>query len=171
MKHLLSFILLLWSALALAQGAKGIPTQYMNDPAVDLTRSDKLLLPDEVHQLREESHGRFDISTLNPVEGSDLWKNVMPAKLAEDKNAVNEMDEVLYHSPVLTSSGTFRFNIQNINGDGKLYTMMLSKTVHSILLAKNLLRKIGYQIPDIKYLPLVKMKFKSEAFYKFILHY
>lgn len=165
MKHLMLLVVLLWSALGLAQQnfTQGIPTQYMNDPAVDLMYKGNLLLPDEVNKLREDSHGRFDISTLNPIESSDLWKNVMLGKLPEDKNPLEDMDEVVYHSPVITPSGLFRFNVQNKTGDGKIYTVMAGKTVHSFLLAKSLLRKIGYQIPDIKYLPRLTLKFKSKV--------
>lgn len=165
MKHLICLLVVLWSGLVLAQQnfTSGIPTKYMNDPAVDLVHKGKLLLPDEVHKLREDSKGRFDISTLNPVESSDLWKNVMLEKLPSDRNPLEDMDEVVYHSPVITPSGLFRFNIQNKSGDGKIYTAMVGKTVHSFLLAKSLLRKIGYQIPDIKYLPRLTLKFKNAA--------
>lgn len=161
MMRLSLFFVLLWSSLALAQNG-GIPAKYMNDPAVDLVRHGKTLLPDEVHKLREDSKGRFDISTLNPEESSDLWRDIYVKELPKDKNPIIDMDEVNYHSPVLSPSGVFRFNINN-SQDGKLYTMMLSKTVHSVLLAKSLLRKIGYQIPDIKYVPRVVIKFKSEG--------
>jgi hypothetical protein len=155
-------LLLMFSLLAFGQ-EKGIPTKYMNDPAVDLTRNGKLLFPDEVHDLVQNSRGKFDISQLNPSETSDLWKNVFLKQLPEERTPISEMDELNYHSPVLSPSGIFRFNITTTNGDKKLYTMMLSKTVHSILLAKSLLRKLGYQIPDIKYLPKIVVKFKDEA--------
>lgn len=162
MQRLALLLFIVWSSWALAQEKGTIPDRYMNDPAVDLTRHRKLLMPDEVHKLREDSKGRFDISTLNPEESSDLWKDNFVTKLPVDANPVIDMDEVNYHSPVLSPSGIFRFNITS-GADGKLYTMMLSKTVHSVLLAKSLLRKIGYQIPDIKYLPRVMIKFKNEA--------
>ena len=161
MKRLPLLLIIVWSSLSFAQDS-GIPTKYMNDPAVDLTLNGKLLLPDEVHEMHENSRGKFDISTLNPVETSDLWKNVFVKDLPADTLTVNEMDEVTYDSPVLSPSGIFRFNIINKNGENKFYTMMLSKTVHTSLLAKSLLRKIGYQVPDIKYLPKVVIKFKDE---------
>lgn len=169
-----SFILfVLWSGLSLAQRnfTQGIPTAYMNDPAVDLVHRGKTLLPDEVHRLREETRGRFDISTLNPVESSDLWKDVMVKDLPADRNPLEDLDEVVYHSPVITPSGLFRFNLQNKNGDGKIYTAMVGKTVHSFLLAKALLRKIGYQIPDMKYLPRLNLKFKNEIHKESFLNY
>lgn len=169
MKRLMLLFILLWSALVSAQSG-GIPAKYMNDPAVDLVYKGKELLPDEVHKLIEDTKGRFDISTLNPVQTSDLWKNTFVQKLPVDQNPVIDMDEVNYHSPVLSPSGIFRFNITSAD-TGKLYTMMLSKTVHSVLLAKSLLRKIGYQIPDIKYLPRVIVKFKNEAAKKGFISY
>lgn len=150
-----------WMGLSFAQES-GIPTKYMNDPAVDLTRNGKLLYPDEVHDLFENSKGKFDISTLNPVETSDLWKNVLVKKLPQDVSPINDNDELTYHSPVLSPSGIFRFNIVNKGGDNKFYTLMLSKNVHSSLLAKSVLRKLGYQIPDIKYLSRVTVKFKDD---------
>ncbi|HXH74979.1 MAG TPA: hypothetical protein VNJ08_08440 [Bacteriovoracaceae bacterium] len=168
---LLAFIVLgLWSALVLAQGG-AIPTQYMNDPAIDLTRNGQPLMPDEVHALRESTNGRFDISTLNPVETSDLWTNFFPKYMKEDSTPIHDMDEVNYHSPVLSTSGIFRFNIENKSGNGRLYTMMLSKNVHSVLLAKGLLHKLGYTIPDIKYLPRIIIKFKSELEKKTFISY
>jgi hypothetical protein len=170
MKRLSILLFIIWSALSFAQD-RGIPTKYMNDPAVDLTKNGKLLLPDEVHELYESSKGRFDISSLNPVETSDLWKNSPAKPLPTEKILIDEMDEVTYHSPVLSPSGIFRFNILNKNGENKFYTMMLSKTVHSALLAKSLLRKLGYQVPDIKYLPKVIVKFKDETEKKIFLSY
>ncbi len=163
MMHLALLVLILWSVMGLAQSGRGIPTKYMNDPAVDLVRNGKTLLPDDVEKLRVDSRGRFDISTLDPEESSDLWKNVYLKTLPADKNPVIDMGEINYISPILSPSGIFRFNIQNKAGDGKLYTVMLSKTVHSYLLAKNLLRKIGYQIPDIKWIPRAIVKFKDET--------
>lgn len=159
MRHVLILFILLWSALALSQD-RGIPTAYMNDPAVDLTRDGVLQYPEDIDKLLVETKGRFDISTLNPVETSDLWKNTYLKDLPEDKNPIQDMDEVLYNSNVATPSGIYRFNIKNPK-DNRLYTIMLGKNVHSFLMAKALLRKIGYQIPDMKHIPKVVVKFRS----------
>jgi len=169
MKRLFILFILIVSSGLFAQG-RGIPSEYMNDPAVDLVYKDQLLMPDEVHGLLTNSKGRFDISTLNPVESSDLWKNIYLKKLPADTTPIEEMDEVTYVSPVLSPTGIFRFNIVN-SIDGKIYTMMLSKTVHTALLAKSLLRKIGYQIPDIKYLPKVVVSFREEKDKKLFISY
>lgn len=160
MKRLTLFLLFIWSSLVIAAG--GIPTKYMNDAANDLVHKGQKLFPEEVHRLITDSKGKFDISTLNPIETSDLWKNVFVKELPVDQTPINEMDEVKYHSPVLSESGIFRFNIQNPT-DGKMYTMLISPKVHTFLLSKSLLRKIGYQIPDIKYLPKVVLTFNDKA--------
>jgi len=162
MKTIITFIFLISATLAFAQNY-GVPTKYMNDPAVDLVRNGQLLFPDEVHDLYAKSKGKFDISSLNPVETSDLWKNQFPKGQHNEIAKINAQDTVHYHSPVLSPSGIFRFNILNKNSDNKIYTVMLSKTVHTALLLKSLLRKIGYQVPDIKYLPQIEIKFKSTS--------
>lgn len=169
MKMALIVLLSLWTTLTFAVG--GIPTQYMNDPAVDLVRHGKLLMPDEVHQLHVSSKGRFDISTLNPIETSDLWKDQYPKTLKESRLPIFDMDEVSFHSKVLTQTGMFRFNVQAGQSDGRFYTMVLGKTIHSILLAKAVLEKIGYIVPDIRYLPRVIVSFKDEAEKKSFLYY
>lgn len=140
----------------------GIPREYMNNPAVDLVHKGQLLLPEEAHELVSSSRGHFDLSLLNPITSSDLWKDVYPLKDEDKTDALpfEEFDTVQYHSPLTSTSGKFRFNILK---DGKLYTMVLSKTVHSVLLAKSLLRKVGYQVPAIKRLGKVNIRFKSKA--------
>ena len=161
MKHVTLFLFIVWSSLLFAQN-QGIPTSYMNDAAVDLTRNGQLLQQDEVHELHTSSRGRFDISTLNPVETSDLWKNVFLKTLPVEITPINDNDEVTYHSNIISTTGAYRFNILNSNGDKKIYNMMINKGVHSALLIKSLLRKIGYTVPDIKRLSQVTVKFRDE---------
>lgn len=164
MRQSILYLLCFWHALALLGLAQaGIPTRYLNDPAIDLVYKGKHLLSDEVDALYVSSKGRFDISNLNPIEDSDLWKDAYPKNIAVDNIFVNDLDEVDYHSNVLTPSGMYRFNVHATNQDGRIYTMMLGKTVHSVLLAKALLRKIGYSIPNVKYLPRIVVRFKNET--------
>lgn len=161
LRHLtLAILLFVYSIYSFA--GNGIPREYMNNPAVDLVYKGALLLPEEAHELVTKSRGHFDLSLLNPVQTSDLWKDLYPVKDEDKADALpfEELDTVNYHSPLTSTSGKFRFNILK---DGKLYTMMLSKTVHSVLLAKSLLRKVGYQIPAIKRLGKVHIRFKNEA--------
>jgi hypothetical protein len=135
--------------------------EYRNDPAVDLIYKGRLLYPDEANELKTKTKGKFDLSLLDPIESSDLWKNRYPLTLPQSDFPFTEMDEVIYHSPVLSPSGIFRFNVES-PGSGKLYTMLLGKSMHSILLAKGLLQKIGYQIPDIKYFSKIILSFSDE---------
>lgn len=156
----LALILLVVSLGVFAKN--GIPREYMNNPAIDLVYKGKLLLPEEANDLVLKSRGHFDLANIDPDTTSDIWKPVYPIK-DEDKTdnlPFEDLDTVAYHSPVnATTTGKFRFNIVK---DGKIYIMMLSKTaVHSALLAKSLLRKIGYQVPPVKRLGKVKIKFKN----------
>src|SRR5690606_31307017 len=59
---------------------------------------------------------------------------------------------------------SFRITVNRSNsfGNPTQYTLIISKTVHNFLLRKALLRKLGYQIPAIKYLPRVKINFDSK---------
>ncbi len=163
-----AFVLLVYSLFSFA--GNGIPREYMNNPAVDLVYKGQLLLPEEAHELVTKSRGHFDLSTLNPVQTSDLWKDSYPAKNEDKTDALpfEELDTVEYHSPLTSTSGKFRFNIVK---DGKIFTMMLSKTMHSVLLAKSLLRKVGYQIPAIKRLGKVHVRFKNLAEKKSFISY
>jgi len=169
MKSFWIFFILLWPLLLLGETG-GIPTEYRNDPAIDLVKNGRLLHPDEVHDLKVKSKDHFDISLLNPIETTDLWRNVYLDKLPSSNFSMEQMDEVDYHSPVLSPSGVFRFNVST-QGSSKLSTMLLSKTSHSILLAKGLLQKIGYQIPDIKYVSKVVLKFSSNEEMKSFISY
>lgn len=168
MRKFLSVVLLLiYSTLALAQVRGTIPREYVSRPATDLVHDGKILLPEEAHQLFLDSRRRFDLSKLNPAQDSDLWKDIYPARIDEDyldDLPVNELDVVDYDSNVLSRSGNFRFNISKINKNGmpEIFTMLISKNVHSMLLTKALLRKIGYSVPAMKWISQVRVRFSDE---------
>ncbi len=154
-------LFLILSNLLWAQTNQGvIPRYYSQDPASDLIYQGKELLPFEVDQLIEESKGKFDISLLNPVESSDLWKNNLKQVLKENENIhINYMEEVEFHSPVASRTGNFRFNV--LKDQTKFYHLYLSKNIRNIMLAYGLLTKLGYTIPTYKYLSQVQVKFNS----------
>lgn len=141
-----------------------IPRHYNNNPATDLTYKGIEISQDEAHDLWVQSKGEFDLSRLDPTENTDLWKNQMPASLEAklDQLPIDYMDEIQYHSVVPSRTGNFRFNVMVKKGNSnQTLTLFLSKNIHNILLAKNLLRKIGYTVPAIKFLPKVVLNFKS----------
>lgn len=158
--------LLLWSVLLFAQVRGPIARGYVARPAVDLVYKGRVLLPDEAHQLWLDSRKRFDLSTLDPAPTTDLWKNEFPARIQEadlDYIPVDAADTVTYHSNVLSRSGIARFNITRINEAGvpEIYTVQMSLGIHAQLMAKGLLRKIGYKVPAMKWLPQLKVKFAN----------
>ncbi len=177
MRRLIFFILfLLHASLALAQVRGTIPQKYVNRPATDLVKDGKVLLPEEAHDLFIRSRQRLDLSTLNPAEDTDIWKNVYPARIDEEKLdnlPVDETSTVEYDSNVLSRTGNYRFNVTSINEFGvpEIFTMLISKNAHSMLMTKSLLRKIGYNVPSMKWLPKVQIKFKTEEEKKAFVRY
>jgi hypothetical protein len=142
-----------------------IPLEYGGRPATDLVYKGMILLPDEAHKLVVDSNGAFDLSLLDPDDTSVLWtkRPLKPLREFSDEIPVDDGDEVNFVDLVPSRSGNLRFTIQKEDdlGARKSYTVMLSKTTHNILLKRNLLRKLGYRVPKIKYLKSFKLNFSS----------
>ncbi|MDC0255188.1 RICIN domain-containing protein [Bacteriovoracales bacterium] len=141
-----------------------IPLNYGKRPATDLYHKGKLLVPDEADRLVREGRG-FDLSRLNPDETTVLWKDKRPENLETelDEMAVDSIDPVWYTSTVPSRSGNFRFTIEKEGDQGgvETFVVMMSKTIHNLLLRKNLLRKLGYNVPPVKYLKNLKLNFSN----------
>lgn len=143
-----------------------IPTEYGSRPATDLIYQGKILLPDEAHELYTEKG--IDLSTLDPDDTSILWKRKKIPSLSEfkeidDEIKINKDDEVKYINIVPSRSGRFRFiiRVKNSQNEERTYIAYLSKEAHNLLLRKNLLRKLGYNIPSIKHYQTIKLTFGS----------
>lgn len=135
----------------------GVPKDDSRPYASDLFYQGKVLLPSEIRELKNSG---TDLSLINPKE-SDLWKD---AHNSLDEAQINFADGegLQYLSFVLSRSGNFRFSA--IKDDGvskKIYTVMLSKKVHNVLLRAALLKKLGYQVPAIKHIKNLKVQFSS----------
>jgi len=142
-----------------------IPLEYGARPATDLIYNGELLLPDDAHKLVLDSNYTFDLSKLDPDDTSVLWKNIPPSALNEDADRL-DLDpnkEVNYEDVIPSRSGRIRFSVSQKGEDGisRTFTVMASKQIHNILLNKNLLRKLGYNIPAIRYLKKIKLNFSS----------
>ena len=106
----------------------------------------------------------LDLSTLEPDLTTDVYKGLdTSADEAQDTSlGVQNWDHVTYKTDICSSSGRYRFNIMtdgSAANPAQEMTLMLSANLHSFLLRKELLRKLGYKIPPIKYLPHVKVTF------------
>jgi hypothetical protein len=121
-----------------------------------------ILSPEEAWT--DKTSSGLDLSTLEPDLTTDVYKGFSTGgdSILDAALSVQNWDEVEYKSDICSSSGRYRFNIQTQgsgNQPGSTMTLMLSRNLHSFLLRKELLRKLGYKIPPIKYLPHVKVHF------------
>ena len=75
----------------------------------------------------------------------------------EDNATVN------FIAPKVSAVGTFRFNVLHTEGNANtVFTVMLDKRLHTTLLRKNILRKLGYIVPAIKYIKKININFENE---------
>lgn len=175
MKKLLSILILILACSStekkrsIASGVEFnnglIPLEYGARPATDLIYKGELLLPDDAHKMVVESNFTFDLSKIDPDDTSVLWKNIPPSTLDEKSDALDlDPDKDLKYEDIIPSrSGRIRFSVSQRGEDGvsRTFTVMTSKQIHNILLNKNLLRKLGYNIPSIRYLKKIKLNFSS----------
>ena len=116
-----------------------------------------------------------DLSKLDPDTSTDFWKGPSSSADESQDNAlsIQSWDFADFKDYICSSSGHFRFNIRTRAGGGTAQdlTLMLSKDVHTFLLRKELLRRLGYKVPAMKYLPHVKIKFPDVKTRDFILKY
>lgn len=126
-------------------------------PSDDLVYNGNILSARDASVLKD-----VDLSLLNP-KPNDVWPDKITKTAQDDQNniALNDKSEATYQGALLSNSGLFRFNALS-DIDGKIYTIHLDKTLHTLLLRKNLLRKLGYEIPETKYLKQLIVKFQSQ---------
>ncbi len=164
-KLLLSFysLLLALGLLLALEGALAnesfIPLQKgLRIPSDDLLYNNKVLTSREAQNL--ETAKKVDLSLLNPKQ-NDIWNNVENEINDQEEIAINEGDELSYEGKIDSASGLYRFNAIPTNGN-KIYTIHLDKTLHTLLLRKNILRKLGYKIPAMKYISKLNIQFSSQ---------
>lgn len=138
-----------------------VPRDGSRGAAADLVLDGRVLTPDEADQLRLKG---TDLSALDPQD-SDIWSakpqpSVLPAL---DVKSTGETFE--YLDIVASPLGMFRFTVTKKDATGvpRTYTIVLSKKVHNVLLRQGLLRKLGYQVPDVKRLRTFTVRFSGAA--------
>ena len=139
-----------------AQQFASIPLGEARMPSDDLSYQGKMLRPDEAYRLAQEG---LDLSTLDPVD-SALWENQSVATSTRaDALNIYEGDHTQYGGALLSASGMFRFNV--VQGQTTAIVHM-DKTLHTLLLRKNILRLLGYKVPAIKWVRRLKVQFESK---------
>ena len=140
-----------------------IPLEPIRQPSDDLVHNGQLLTSEQAWSLSNRMMNPLDLSKLNPQE-SRVWKNNILRKLdaSLDEIPLNEEDEVNFVGTMVSNSGLLRFNVLPSDPNAnKFFTIVMEKTLHTYLLRKNLLRKLGYQIPAMKYLKSIKVTFEN----------
>lgn len=142
-----------------------IHLQKTDLPASDLIEiqngKSEMLSPQAAWDLEQNSG--VDLSTLDPDPTSDIWKGVNSTADESLDNAlpVNAGDTVQFVSLKSATDGRVQFNVQTQarNGISQTITLMAARDVHTYLLRKEILRRLGYKIPPMKYLPKVNVLF------------
>ena len=124
--------------------------------------SDDLILNGRILTSRDADKlgASIDLSNLQP-KANDIWDQ--EATVLDDQNeiAIKDFDVLSFEGSLLSNSGLYRFNAIPNNGN-KIYTIHLDKSLHTMLMRKNLLRLLGYKIPAMKYLKQVTIQFSSK---------
>lgn len=162
-------ILFVLISSAVFAGESFIPLDPIRIPSKDLIYQGENVSAERAAQLQEQG---VDLSKLDPMP-SEVWDAAAAVDVLSeniDDLPVESGQTVAFVSAIASNSGLFRFNVEASAGTEKrIFTVHLNKTLHTYLLRKNLLRKLGYKIPAMEYLKTITIQFPDkEAKEKFI---
>jgi hypothetical protein len=124
-----------------------IPRFYAIEAATDLPIS-----PEEAHELARRGE---DISLLQPSESTNIWQPV-PRSIPNEQ-LIKTDEAVQYIGELPSRSGQLRFSV--MTADGRELIVMLSKKIHTNLLRRNLLARLGYNTQPMQWSPRLKVVF------------
>lgn len=157
---LLAAILSVVSLQSLFAAEAYIPLKEMRLPADDLIFEGKVLKSEDALIFNRQGVIK-DLSLLEPKE-NDIWSKTEDNQYVDESlRAINDNDEFRFEGVIGSQTGLMRFNVSS-DSDYQIYTVHLDKTLHTLLLRVELLRKLGYKIPDIVHKKNLKLKFNSE---------
>lgn len=156
-KILISVLIVVFPLSGIAQKpiAGLIPTFYSITPAIDLIYNGDILSPDQAHQLALSN--KVDLSKLNPSQKTNLWS--IGKKTQNDLLVDTNYSEVDFHGKLISRLGIYRFSAKTANQ--QMINFSFGKKIHNFLLRKNLLRKLGYNVPAIQYIKKIKVNFET----------
>lgn len=150
--------------LAYAQLSEDIiPLDDIRLPADDLVAPNGLIYtPEEWWEIKNSSTDvlkNTDLSRLQPLP-NEIWADeIMPVS---DDLELSTEQTVTFMGAKASAAGMLRFNVRVQDAlNSPVYTIALDKTLHTVLLRKNFLRKLGYKIPSMEWLPRLKVEFES----------
>ncbi len=124
-----------------------IPRFYSQAAATDL-----LVSPEIAHQ---RALSGFDISTLDPAKDTNLWSP--DRKTIPVVELIKSAETVRYVKNLPSRSGQLRFTV--LTNDNHEYVVILSKKVHTNLLRRNILAKLGYATQPMSWASQLKLDF------------
>ncbi len=165
MKYVLMVLsIILFTCVPVSANEESIPLKSIRRPSDDLLFQGNVLSAEQAWKLQNQTPA-VDLSLLDPIV-SEVWNPEQSNSENENKDElyVNQESTLAFKGTIASNQGLVRFNSvleDDPTGDG-VYTVMLSKTLHTTFLRKNILRKLGFIIPAIKFLPKVKVEFKTK---------
>lgn len=142
-----------------AMAQERIPLKDIRLPSNDLVTPNGEVLSAEKAWEHKKS-GVLDLIELDPLQ-SELWSD----QLQESNDQILGPEKRLsfqYAGALTSQSGLLRFNAQGLNTQrAGPFILHLDKKLHTLLMRKNLLRKLGYKIPKIEYHKQVRVKFSD----------
>jgi hypothetical protein len=123
----------------------------------DLLYGGNLLTSREAQDLSD--YKSIDLSLLNP-KSNEIWSAINTPLNDQEAIELQENETLTFEGGLSSNTGLYRFNAIPKEGN-KIYSVHLDKTLHTLLLRKNILRKLGYRIPAIKYLKKITIEFKT----------
>tara|TARA_R110002072_G_scaffold1989_1_gene16258 strand:- start:32516 stop:35629 length:3114 start_codon:yes stop_codon:yes gene_type:complete len=139
-----------------AQEAR-IPLENVRQPSRDLLFNGQVLTSEQAWRMAQDENIKLDLSALDPKPSSIYNTEV---KNQNDIININGEEEYDFMAAIASHSGLQRFNVLSGNKEN-VYTIHLDKTLHTYLLRKNLLRKLGFVIPAMKWMPKLKVRFAT----------
>lgn len=150
------YFILVISQIAFSQEV-AIPFDTLRLPANDLLIDGSSLSPESALIIKKN---QVDLSTLSPKVNS-LWNpsQIQESDYDQQVLTLSSGSSVDFEQIITSYDGMLRFNVKN--REGQYSTVYMDPKMHVAHLRKNLLRKLGYQIPAIKRLQNLEVHFKS----------
>lgn len=166
-KLIYTVLLLLISGSLLAQSRHiwEIPLDGSGLAANDLVYNGEVLNPEQAMRLSRQRG--VDLSSLDPRH-SEIWapnhiwmEGDYRYMQAESILSAIEAEDTLHFAETLNShSGLMRFNTRSENSS-HVFTLHMNKTLHTYLLRHQLLKRLGYRLPPVRYISKLWVEFES----------
>jgi hypothetical protein len=150
---------------------------FISQKNADLPANDLLYTPPGGQQVNIDPHQAIllkrpqngakgiDLSLLEPMACNPV-KEVC-AYVGVDTKADHQLDDAIPAQPgdILQFQAQLSylptFFAANVSGNGQNYRMILGTTLHTFLLRKEMLRRLGYKVPPIKWMSQVRVRFSD----------